>query len=253
MNEIAEIPLLSEEEEKTASPEELAYHNLRLVFSIANSYKNVSSLPLEDLFQEGVIGLCLASQRYDGSGRFSTFAYPYIKKYILQALNRNHTQYVPLGIGEQSTKIKLAVARLSANLGHEPDVSQISEETAIPPDRIRQVLEATQSAFSLDAPISSEDEDTSLGDLTPSSALDPYQYLAQEDDKRTLREILSTLTAKEEEALTIRFGLNSTKGATLEEVGERIGVGKERARQITNNAIRKLRNPARLKLLQDLL
>lgn len=252
-SQIKDIPLLSEPEEKTADAQTLIYHNLRLVLSIAGFYKNVSSLPFDDLFQEGTIGLCIAAERYDGSTRFTTFAFPWIKKYILQALNRNHIQYIPLNLGELSTKIKLAQASLLSSLGREPTEEEIAEEIAETPEKVRQVITATQSVSSLDIPIG-DDEDTTLGEIIPSSSYpDPYLIFVKEENKETIKQILSTLPSREEEALIMRFGLENDERLSLEAVGEYFSISKERVRQITNNAIRKLRNPARLKLLQDVL
>lgn len=252
-SQIKDIPLLTEEEEKTANPQTLIYHNLRLVLSIAGTYKNVSSLPFDDLFQEGATGLCIAAERYDRSGRFTTFAYPWIKKYILQALNRNHIQHIPANLGELSTKIKIARSSLSSSLGREPTDEEIADEIAEIPEKVRQVIIATQSTSSLDATIG-DDEDTTLGEIIPSPSYpDPYLIFIQEENKENIRQILSTLPPREEETLIMRFGLENDKRVSLEVIGEHFGLSKERVRQITNNAIRKLRNPVRLKLLQDVL
>ena len=253
-SQLTKIPLLTAEEEKTADAQTLIFHNLRLVLSIAGDYKNVSELPFDDLFQNGVIGLCVAAERYDGSSRFTTFAYPWIKKYVIQALNRNHLQHVPLGLAELSTKIRLAQSRFSATFGREPTDEELAQEIGETPDKVRQVITATQTATSLDASIGNEEEDTTLGEIIPSSSFpNPYEVLSQEANKDIIRQTLSTLAPKEEQVLTLRFGLDSGKGITLEEIGEYFDISKERVRQIQNNAIRKLRNPARLRLLQDAL
>lgn len=250
--EIAAIPLLTPEEEQKATPQDLIYHNLRLVLSIASGYKSASTVPLEDLFQNGCIGLCIAADRYDRSGRFSTYSFPYIKKYILKCLNENHIQKVPLNVAEIASTIKMARSRLLSASGVEPTEEEISAETGIDVNKVRGALAATQTIVSLDAPVG-EEEDVTLGDITPSAFTTPYQSIAYEDDKETIYRIINTLSEREAEVITMRFGLCGYRPHTLEETGKNLGVGKERTRQIENNAIRKLRNPIRAKFLQDCL
>lgn len=249
--EITAIPLLTPEEEQKATPQELIYHNLRLVLSIASGYKGVSTVPLEDLFQNGCIGLCIAADRYDRSGRFSTYSFPYIKKYVLKSLNENHIQKVPLNVAETASTIKMARSRLLSSSGIEPTEEELSAETGIDVSKVRGALAATQATVSLDAPIG--EEEATLGDITPSTFATPYQSIVYEDDKETICRIVNTLSAREAEVIVMRFGLCGHQPHTLEETGKNLGVGKERARQIENSAIRKLRNPIRAKFLKDCL
>lgn len=246
---IKEIELLTPEEEKTASYETLFYHNLRLVLSIAYEYRNASSVPFDDLFQSGCEGLAYAAKGYNKQNRFSTYATFWIKKYILRELNKDHIQSVPLNISEDAASIKIARSRLFGSLGVEPTPEDISLDTSIPIKRVRAALAATQATISLEAPIG-EDEDGCFGDTISSTFSTPYEKIAYEDDKETLRQVLSTLTPKEAEIINLRFGLDGP-AKTLEEAGAAFGLSKERARQIQNSAIRKLRAPLRKRILAE--
>lgn len=254
--EIADIPLLTEEEERNlvGDVESLALHNLRLVLSIASKYKNYG-VEFDDLFQAGVIGLLIACERYDGTSKFGTYSYNWILKYVLKALNENYSVKIPLNTAELATTVKMARSRLSASLEREATNEEIALELNIPVEKVEDVLFATQTASSLDAPVGSED-DTTFGEIVSNERkgfTDPYHAIVYEDDCATLRRVLATLPPREAELLTLRFGLDGQQGLTLEETGKKLGVGKERTRQIENNAIRKLRSPARANMLKNCL
>lgn len=254
--EIAAIPLLTEEEERNCvgDVEVLAYHNLRLVLSIASKYKGYG-VELDDLFQSGVLGLLIACERYDGTVRFSTYSYNWILKYILKALNEDYCAKVPLNTAELATTVKMARSRLSSSLNREPTNEEIALDLNIPVEKVGEALYATQTPTSLDSPIGADDS-TTLGDFLPSERKefsDPYLAAAYEDDCETLRRVITTLPPREAEVLMLRFGLGEEAGLTLEETGRNLGIGKERTRQIENTAIRKMRSPARRKMLIDCL
>lgn len=255
--EILDIPLLTEEEEKALArahdTEALVYHNLRLVVSIANKYKDCGK-EFADIFQEGCIGLMLAVERYDcEQGRLSTFVYPYIKKYILKSINENYVVHVPLNKAEFASTVRTTRSKLMTDLGREPTLEEVANALHCESDKVASVLEATQSSTSLDAPVG-DDEDCVFGDLVAGSlGSNPYYSIAHEDDCQTIRAVLSTLTPREATAISYRFGLDAGEPHTLEETGKKLGLGKERTRQVCEDAVRKLRHPARVKLLQSCL
>lgn len=249
--QVTSIPLLTEEEEKTADFDTLVYHNLRLVLSIASTYSKSSDASLGDLFQNGCIGLCIAAERYDGSTRFSTFSYNWIKKMVLQFLNLDYGVHVPLNTAEFASTVRSTRSKLYTILEREPTAEEIAEDMNCEADKVRKALSATQSSTSLDAPIGDE-EDATFGDTVAAGFSDPYHAAAKEADRQIIRQVLTTLSPREQELLELRFGLNGP-ALTLEETGKRLGLGKERTRQLENNAVRKLRHPMRANLLRDCL
>lgn len=247
---ISSIPLLTPEEEKNADYDTLVYHNLRLVLSIANQYYSTSNVPLCDLFQNGVIGLCAAAKQYDGSARFSTYSYNWIKKYVLQYLNLDYGVHIPLNTTEFASTVRSTRSRLLSSLGREPTEEEIAAELGSTVNRVRDALTATQVMSSLDAPIGEED-DATFGDTIANHSrgfADPYHGVEYEDDCETIRKVVSTLPAREAEIIKMRFGIDC-EPQTLEETGKKLGLGKERTRQLENSAIRKLRHPTRSKML----
>lgn len=256
-NMINKIPLLTEEEEKELSRahdyDALVYHNLRLVISIANKYKDCGK-EFSDIFQEGCIGLTVAVQRYDcEQGRLSTFVYPYIKKYILKSINENYVVHVPLNKAEFASTVRTTRSKLLTDLNREPTLEEVAAALNCEPSRIAAILEATQSSTSLDAPIGDE-EDGVFGDLIAgNNNTNPYYSMAYEDDCQTIRNVLATLSPREASAIIYRFGLDNGQPRTLEETGKELGLGKERARQICEDAIRKLRHPIRANILKNCL
>lgn len=254
---INKIPLLTEEEEKELTCakdyDALIYHNLRLVISIANKYRDCGK-EFSDIFQEGCVGLTIAVQRYDcEQGRLSTFVYPYIKKYILKSINENYIVHIPLNKAEFASTVRTTRSKLLSEFNREPTLDEIANALNCDVDKIADILEAAQSSTSLDAPVGEED-DCVFGDLVADTInSNPYYSMAYLDDCTTIRNVLDTLTPREATALIYRFGLDNEGPHTLEETGNKLGLGKERARQICEDAIRKLRHPARAKLLRNCL
>lgn len=254
--QIAAIPLLTPEEEKTADFDTLVYHNLRLVLSLARQYSLNNDAALEDLFQNGCIGLCIAAERYDGSTRFSTFSYPWIKKMVLQYLNLDYGVHIPLNTAEFATTVRITRSSLFSTLGREPTEEEIAAEVGSTAEKVANALAATQATSSLDAPVGSSDDDSvSLGDTyyNAFNSGDPYYGVEYEDDKETIRSVVSTLPEREAEIIKMRFGLCGYQPQTLEETGKKLGLGKERTRQLESYALRKLRHVNRKKLLMDCL
>ena len=250
LKEIKKIPLLTPEEEVKASPEELVEHNLRLVVPIAKTYQNCG-LSLSDLIQEGNIGLIEASQLYDPTqGRFSTFATYRIKHSIGRALSDcSRAVRLPANIAELQTKVKNKANEVFLATGVQPSHEELAKLLDMDVKKVANALESEALLTSLDEPVS-EADDSPIGEIIPSSNLCESNIFA-ETDAEILRQVLSTLAPKEEETIVKRFGLWGQQPRTLVEVGNELGVSKERARQLQNSALRKLRNPCRSNLLKE--
>lgn len=250
LDEIKKIPLLSPEEEVKASPEELVEHNLRLVVPIAKTYQNCG-LPLSDLIQEGNIGLIEAANLYDPTqGRFSTFATYRIKHSIGRALSdSSRAVRLPAHIAELQTKVKNKANEVLAATGTLPTNEELAEMLNLDIKKVISAMESEATLTSLDEPVS-EADDSPMGEIIPSSLLCESNIL-KETDAEVLRQVLGTLTPKEEETIVKRFGLWGQQPLTLESTGKALGVSKERARQLQSSAMRKLRNPCRADLLRE--
>ena len=248
--EIKKIPLLSPEEEATADPNTLITHNLRLVVQIAKTYQNCG-LPLSDLVQEGNIGLIEAANLYNPSqGRFSTFATYRIGHSIGRALsNYSRAVRLPANVAELQTKVKNKANELLTATGIMPSYEELASVLDLDAEKIRKAMEYEIAPCSLDEPLSN-DEDTTIADTTPSGVSCESNIFAQ-TDAEVLRQVLGTLTPKEEETIVRRFGLWGQQPLTLESTGKVLGVSKERARQLQSSAMRKLRNPNRANLLKE--
>lgn len=265
LKEIGRIPLLSAEEElalsvRVANGEEeaknrLAESNLRLVVSIAKRYVGRGLLFL-DLIQEGNIGLMKAVDKfdYDKGYKFSTYATWWIRQAITRALaDQARTIRVPVHMVETINKMARIQRQLTLELNREPSEEEIAKKMGITVEKVREVIKISQDPVSLETPIGEED-DSHLGDFVKDiNAMTPEEYATNEILKEEIKSVLETLQEREQEVLELRFGLIDGTSHTLEEVGKKFNVTRERIRQIEAKALRKLRHPSRAKKLKDFL
>ena len=263
LKSIGNHPRLNFEQEKELSARalngdqdainELISCNLLLVVPIAKRYYGCG-LPLLDLIQEGNLGLITAAKKYDGTKgwRFSTYATYWIRQSISRALgDQSRTIRIPANMVELLGKVRKATNELTIKFKRQPTDEEIAKYLDEDLDKIQTVLDVSQAVSSLDLSVD-EDGETSVGDLVADERVESgYANLVKEANKQIVDDVLGTLPAREAEILRMRFGINQEKAMTLEEVGGHYGTTKERIRQIENKAIRKLRHPARARMLRE--
>ncbi|TCQ08065.1 RNA polymerase RpoD-like sigma 70 subunit [Serpentinicella alkaliphila] len=265
LKEIGKVPLLTGEEEIALAQrmedgdedakKKLVEANLRLVVSIAKRYVGRGMLFL-DLIQEGNLGLIKAVEKFDyrKGYKFSTYATWWIRQAITRAIaDQARTIRIPVHMVETINKLIRVSRQLLQELGREPKPEEIATEMDISEDKVREILKIAQEPVSLETPIG-EEEDSHLGDFIPDEdAPAPAEAAAFSLLKEQLVDVLDTLTPREQKVLRLRFGLDDGRARTLEEVGKKFEVTRERIRQIEAKALRKLRHPSRSKKLKDYL
>ena len=250
LSDIRQYPRLSVEEERdlarrcAAGDEDairkMVNSNLRLVVSVAWEYAGRGA-PLLDLIQEGSIGLLAAAKKFDYTldFRFSTYATKWIRQGISRYLSGNGTIRVPVHTAERIRKINAAHAALSTELGSEPTLEQIADRCGLSVAKVEQLLQMTPQTCSLDAQIG--DEDGTLSSLLENiHAEQPYEKVVREELNQAVESLLEKLTERQRQTVRLRFGMEDGICYSLEETGKRLGISKERARQLEMRAIKKL-------------
>jgi len=262
LREIGETPLINADEEvrlarrikqgdKTAL-EKLTKANLRFVVSVAKQYQN-QGLSLADLINEGNIGLIKAAKRFDETRGFKFISYAvwWIRQAILQAL-AEQSRIVRLPLNRVGTlhKIGKISSRLEQFLGREPSPDEIAKELELSEGEVSDTLKISNSHLSLDAPFSTSEDNSLIDILEDEFQPSPDEALLSASLRVEIEKALDTLTPREAEVINLYFGLNSEKALTLEEIGARFSLTRERVRQIKEKAIRRLRHASRSRSLR---
>ena len=257
LNEIGQIPLLSEAEERelgeksaagdASARQKLAEGNLRLVVSLAKHYTG-RGVPIMDLIQEGNMGLMHAAEKYDHTkeNRFSTYAAWWIKEAMQRAIDQQSREIrVPVHVAENMKRVQKAARELQQTLGRDAAPAEIAQKLGDKTEaEVKDIISYLQSPVSLESPVGEDSED-SLGDLvedrTETTPEEAMNILARQEE---VQELLGSLTEREQQVIRLRYGLGEERPQTLEEIGSMLGVTRERVRQIEARAMEKLRRQA---------
>jgi RNA polymerase primary sigma factor len=247
--------LLNAVKDGQAAQEHLIKANSRLVVSVAKKYVG-RGVPFLDLIQEGNIGLIRAVKKFDyrRGYKFSTYATWWIRQAVTRAIaDQGRTIRVPVHMYEQINRLTRTSRQLVQELGRDPTTEEIADRLGVPPRKVEQIIRVSQRPLSLEMPVG-EEEDSYLGDFIEDAEADsPTDSASQTMLRQVIDEIFESLTPREVRILQLRFGLVDGYSYTLEEVGKKFGVTRERIRQIEAQALGRLRHPSRSRKLRDYL
>lgn len=265
LQEIGKVDLITAEEEvelarkiksgDRASLEKLTKANLRFVVSVSKQYQN-QGLSLPDLINEGNLGLIKAAQRFDETRGFKFISYAvwWIRQSILQALaEQSRIVRLPLNKIGSINKINKASARLEQGFEREPNVKEIAGELDMTETEVKESMRNAGRHVSMDAPLIQDEDNTMYDVLRSEESSTPETGLLYESLRKEIDRAVSTLTQREADVVKLYFGLNATHPMTLEEIGEKFDLTRERVRQIKEKAIRRLKHTSRSKILKSYL
>lgn len=266
LGRLTQAPLLTSEEEieltrsaqrgSGEARQRLIESNMRLVINIAKSYHS-KAVPLEDLIQEGAIGLMHAVERFDPNKgfRFSTYATHWIRQSIGRAIdNKSKAIRLPAHVSQTLRKIERAKAKVMRELGSEPTSEQVAQELGISSKRLQQFIQSSQELLSLDMRVG-DSENTTLGSLIRDASLtDPEESVLSSEILEELHEVMMELSERERRVMSFRLRLNESEMSEVrEELSQELQISRERIRQIEVQAIKKLRRLAQRRKLNELL
>jgi len=253
LREIGQVKLITPKEEIALAKrikkgdrkarEQMITANLRLVVKIARDYEGVG-LPLLDLINEGNIGLMKGVERFNPrkGAKLSTYASWWIKQSIMRALaNQSKTIRLPVHVVDKVAHIRKAEVKLREAFDREPTDQEVADHLGLNPRRIQQYRDASRAPISLDAPVGTDEPQRISEVVADPNAAAPFDRLLHENDTELVQQVLATLTPRENSILAMRFGLDDGKPKTLEEIGTKLGVTRERIRQIQEEALVKMR------------